>query len=92
MIPKAKKTTVTIKDNASGCPIPGRTREISAPCGLGSSQTLIIILDKVDGDVVFSTVDEQGNVIGDVSLSLATAKELRTALHHELVGLEHVDA
>lgn len=83
----AKPTQVTTGEDARGCPIPGRTYEVAA-CGL-SNESLVISLDRVDGDVIFAVFTASGFVRGDVVLTLATAQEL----HHLLgVYLEKVQA
>lgn len=84
----AKPTKVTVGEDARGCPIPGRTYEVAAACGLGN-EVLAISLDRVDGDVCFAAFDENGRVCGEATLTLATAQEL----HHQLgVYLDKVQA
>lgn len=84
----AKPTQVTSGEDARGCPIPGRTYEVAAPCGL-SNETLVISLDRVDGDVCFAMFTAVGGIRGEATLTLATAQEL----HHKLgVYLDKVQA
>ena len=84
----AKPTRVTSGEDARGCPLPGRTYEVAALCGLGNG-TLVISLDRVDGDVVFAMFTAAGRVRGEATLTLGTAQEL----HHKLgVYLEKVQA
>lgn len=84
----AKPTKVTSGEDARGCPIPGRTYEVAAACGLGN-ETLAISLDRVDGDVCFAVFTAAGRVRGEATLTLGTAQEL----HHKLgVYLEKVQA
>lgn len=75
----AKPTQVTACEDARGCPIPGRTYEVAAACGLGN-EDLVISLDRVDGDVCFAVVDENGHIRGEATLTLATAQELHCKL------------
>lgn len=83
----AKPTKVTVGEDARGCPIPGRTYEVAAACGLGN-EDLVISLDRVDGDVGFAVFSANG-ILGEATLTLATAQEL----HRELgVYLEKVQA
>ena len=82
----AKHTQVTAGEDARGCPIPGRTYEVAAGCGL-SNETLVISLDRVDGDVCFAAFTAAGGICGEATLTLETAQEL----HHKLgVYLEKV--
>ena len=74
----AKHTEVTTRLDARGCPIPGRTYEVAAACGLGQD-TLVISLDRVDGDVCVAVFSADG-ILGEATLTLATAQEL----HREL--------
>lgn len=84
----AKHTEITSRLDARGCPIPGRTYEVAAQCGLGN-ESLVICLDRVDGDVVFAVFGGAGYVSGEVALTLGTAQEL----HNQLgVYLEKVQA
>ena len=84
----AKPTKVTAGEDARGCPIPGRTYEVAAACGL-SNEVLAINLDRVDGDVIFSVFTAEGHIRGEATLTLGTAQEL----HHKLgVYLEKVQA
>lgn len=84
----AKPTKVTAGEDARGCPIPGRTYEVAAGCGL-SDESLVISLDRVDGDVVFAVFTADGRICGEATLTLGTAQEL----HHKLgVYLEKVQA
>lgn len=83
----AKRTEVTTRRDARVCPIPGRTYEVAAACGLGD-ETLVISLDRVDGDACFA-VFSANDILGEAVLTLATAQEL----HRELgVYLEKVQA
>lgn len=83
----AKRTEVTTRRDARGCPVPGRTYEVAAACGLGE-ETLVISLDRVDGDASFA-VFSANYLLGEAVLTLATAQEL----HRELgVYLEKVQA
>ena len=75
----AKPTQVTSGEDARGCPIPGRTYEVAAGCGLGN-ETLVICLDRVDGDVCFAMLTAAGRIRGETTLTLGTAQEL----HHKL--------
>lgn len=84
----AKPTQVTACEDARGCPIPGRTYEVAASCGLGN-EDLVISFDRVDGDVCFAAVDENGRIHGEATLTLATAQELHRKLG---VYLEKVQA
>ena len=82
----AKHTQVTAGEDARGCPIPGRTYEVAAACGL-SNEALVISLDRVDGDVCFAVFTAAGRIRGEATLTLGTAQEL----HHKLgVYLEKV--
>lgn len=84
----AKPTQVTAGEDARGCPIPGRTYEVAAACGLGR-ETLVISLDRADGDVVFAVFTAEGRIRGEATLTLGTAQEL----HNQLgVYLEKVQA
>lgn len=84
----AKPTQVTSGEDARGCPIPGRTYEVAAACGIGN-EVLVISLDRVDGDVCFAAFTATGHILGEATLTLATAQEL----HHQLgVYLEKVQA
>lgn len=83
----AKRTEVTTRLDARGCPIPGRTYEVAAACGLGED-TLVISLDRVDGDVCFAVFHE-ARIRGEATLTLATAQELYRELG---VYLEKVQA
>ena len=75
----AKPTQVTTGEDARGCPVPGRTYEVAAACGLGND-TLAISLDRVDGDVVFGLFTDTGRVRGEATLTLETAQELHKQL------------
>lgn len=84
----AKPTQVTTSEDARGCPIPGRTYEVAAACGLGN-EVLVISLDRVDGDICFAAFTSDGRVKGETTLALGTAQEL----HRQLgVYLERVQA
>ena len=84
----AKPTKVTAGEDARGCPIPGRTYEVAAACGLGNG-VLVISLDRVDGDVCFAAITHGGRIKGESTMTLGTAQEL----HHQLgVYLEKVQA
>lgn len=84
----AKPTRVTAGEDARGCPIPGRTYEVAAACGLGN-EVLAISLDRVDGDVVFGLFTAEGRVRGEATLTLGTAQYLHKQLG---VYLEKVQA
>lgn len=75
----AKHTKVTAGEDARGCPILGRTYEVAAQCGL-SNETLVISLDRADGDVVFAVFTAAGGIRGEAALTLGTAQELHHAL------------
>lgn len=82
----AKHSQVTSGEDARGCPIPGRTYEVAAACGL-RNEALVINLDRVDGDVCFAVFTAAGRIRGEATLTLGTAQEL----HHKLgVYLEKV--
>lgn len=84
----AKPTQVTAGEDSRGCPIPGRTYEVAAACGL-SDDVLAISLDRVDGDVCFAAFTATGRIRGEATLTLATAQEL----HRQLgIYLEKVQA
>lgn len=83
----AKPTKVTAGEDARGCPILGRTYEVAAACGLGE-ETLVISLDRVDGDACFAVFSANG-ILGEAVLTLATAQELHRKLG---VYLEKVQA
>lgn len=86
----AKHTQVTAGEDARGCPIPGRTYEVAAACGLSlGDQILAISLDRVDGDVVFGLFTAAGRVRGEATLTLETAQELHKQLG---IYLEKVQA
>lgn len=84
----AKHTQVTAGEDARGCPIPGRTYEVAVQCGLGN-ETLVISLDRADGDVVFAVCTAGGRICGEATLTLGTAQELHKQLG---VYLEKVQA
>lgn len=75
----AKHTQVTAGEDARGCPIPGRTYEVAAQCGL-SNETLVISLDRADGDVCFGVFTAAGGICGEAALTLETAQELHYML------------
>lgn len=75
----AKHTQVTAGEDARGCPIPGRTYEVAAACGL-DNEVLAISLDRVDGDVCFGLFTAAGRVRGEATLTLETAQELHRKL------------
>lgn len=75
----AKHTQVTAGEDARGCPIPGRTYEVAASCGLGT-ETLVICLDRADGDVCFAVFTAAGGICGEATLTLETAQELHCKL------------
>ena len=87
MIKTAKHTAVVVGDDAPGCPIPGRTRYVTAACGVRDySNTVSIEVDKVDGDV--SIVIYEGDDMYDgPCLTKETALALCAALQSELEKL-----
>jgi hypothetical protein len=87
MIKTAKHTAVVVGDDAPGCPIPGRTRYITAACGTRDySNTLYIAVDKVDGDVSIA-IYEGGDMYDGPCLTKETALALCAALKSELEKL-----
>ncbi|CAK24982.1 hypothetical protein [Pseudomonas phage LKA1] len=87
MIASAKHTEVIVTDDAPGCPIPGRTRSITAACGLRDhSNTVSISVDKVDGDVSIA-IYEDDDMYDGPCLTKETALALCAALKSELEKL-----
>ena len=83
----AKHTNVIVGDDAPGCPIPGRTRCVTAACGVRDyNNTVSISVDKVDGDVCIA-ICEGDDLYDGPCLTKEPALALCAALQFELEKL-----